>query len=88
MTTTTIILKNELGPDLGPRFNMEELFNNIPKNTSEVIMDFEGVEFVGRSIAQEYINQKHFASFNVIEKNVPEDAKKLFEIILKQNNVE
>lgn len=41
-----------------------------------------------RSIAQEYLNQKHFASFEVIEKNVPEDVQKMFDIILKLNNME
>ena len=67
---------------------MEELFSNIDENTSEVIMNFESVEFMGRSIAQEYLNQKHFASFEVIEKNGPHNVEKMLDIILKLNNKE
>ena len=88
MAKIEIFLKDEIGTNLGPRHKMEELFSNIDENTSEVIMNFEGVEFMGRSIAQEYLNQKHFASFKVIEKNVPQDVEKMFEIILKLNNKE
>lgn len=88
MVEKEIILKDEIGENLGPRHKMEELFENIDENTSKVIMNFEGVEFMGRSIAQEYLNQKHFASFEVIEKNVPEDVQKMLDMILKLNNKE
>ena len=88
MVEREIILKEEIGANLGPRHKMEELFKNIDEDTSKVIMNFEGVEFMGRSIAQEYLNQKHFASFEVLEKNVPEDVQKMFDIILKLNNKE
>lgn len=50
MVEKEIILKDELGVNLGPRHNMEELFKNIDGNTSKVIINFEGVEFMGRSI--------------------------------------
>jgi CDP-diacylglycerol pyrophosphatase len=88
MVETEIVLKEELGANLGPRHKMEELFENIDGNTSQVIMNFEGVEFMGRSIAQEYLNQKHVASFEVIEKNVPNDVQKMLDMILKLNNKE
>lgn len=88
MTKTEIFLKEELGENLGPRHQMEELFNNIDKNTTEVIMNFEGVEFMGRSIAQEYLNRKNTANFKVIEKNVPKDVEKMLDMILKLNNKE
>ncbi|MBQ9160551.1 MAG: hypothetical protein IJ672_08535 [Methanobrevibacter sp.] len=86
MTIKEIVLKEELGENMALRQELEEMFNNIDDNTTEVIMNFEGVEFMGRSIAQEYLNQKHFASFKVTEKNVPEDVQKMFDIILKLNN--
>lgn len=88
MLEREIILKDEIGVNLGPRHKMEELFKNIDENTSKVVMNFEGVEFMGRSIAQEYLNQKHFASFEVVEKNVPEDVQKMLDMILKLNNRE
>lgn len=85
MSEIEIFLKKEIGSDLGSRNKIEELYQNLDKNTSKIIMNFEGVEFIGRSFAQEYLNQKHFASFEVIEKNVPEDVEKMFDIILKLN---
>lgn len=85
MVEIEIILKDEIGCDLGPRSKIEELFNNIDENATKVIMNFEGIEFMGRSFAQEYLNQKHYASFEVVEKNVPEDIEKMFTIILKLN---
>lgn len=85
MSEIEIFLKKEIGSDLGSRNKIEELYQNLDKNTSKIIMNFKGVEFIGRSFAQEYLNQKHFASFEVIEKNVPEDVEKMFDIILKLN---
>lgn len=86
MSQIEIFLEKEIGPDLGSRQKIEELFKNMDKEVSEVIMNFEGIEFMGRSFAQEYLNQKHFASFDVIEKNMPDDIEKMFTMILKLNN--
>ena len=81
-----VFLKKEIGPDLGSRQKIEKLFENIDADVTKVIMNFEDVEFMGRSFAQEYLNRKHIASFEVVEKNMPEDVEKMFEIILKLNN--
>lgn len=86
MTEIEVFLKKEIGADLGFRQKIEKLFKNIEPHVSMVIMNFEGVEFMGRSFAQEYLNRKHLASFEVVEKNMPEDIQKMFEIILKINN--
>lgn len=86
MTEIEVFLKKEIGADLGSRQKIEKLFKNIEPHVSMVIMNFEGVEFMGRSFAQEYLNRKHLASFEVVEKNMPEDIQKMFEIILKINN--
>lgn len=86
MKEIEIFLKDEIGQDLGSRSKIEYLFNNIDKDSSKVIMNFEGVTFMGRSFAQEYLNQKHIASFEIIEKNMSEDIEKMFEAILKLND--
>ena len=86
MKEIEIFLEKELGKNLGLRHNIEELFKKIDSDTTKVIMNFENVEFMGRSSAQEYLNQKHFAPFEIIEKNIPEDIEKMFNIILKSNN--
>ena len=86
MTEIEILLKKEIGSDLGSRQEIEELFNNIDDNTSKVIMNFEDTEFMGRSFAQEYLNQKNSAPFEIIEKNMPQEIKRMFDVILKINN--
>lgn len=86
MNEIEILLKKEIGSDLGSRQEIEELFNNIDDNTSKVIMNFEDTEFMGRSFAQEYLNQKNSAPFEIIEKNMPQEIKRMFDVILKINN--
>ena len=86
MDEIEIILKREIGSDLGSRQKIEEIFANIDENVSKVIVNFEGTEFMGRSFAQEYLNQKHFAPYEVIEINVPSEIKKMFDMILELNN--
>lgn len=83
MSELKIILEKEIRRDLGQRTKIEEIFNNIDSNITHVIMDFTNIEFMGRSFAQEYLNQKHIATFEVTEENVPQDVQKMFDIILK-----
>lgn len=86
MSEQKIILEKEIGKDLGQRSKIEEIFQNIAPNITKVIMDFSNVEFMGRSFAQEYLNQKHFATFEVVEENMSPDIQKMFNVILKLNN--
>ena len=85
MSEIEIFLEKEIDSDLGSRNKIEELYKNISSDVSKVVMNFTGVKFIGRSFAQEYLNQKEKASFEVVEVNVPEDVQKLFDIILKLN---
>ena len=85
MSEIEIMLTKEIDSDLGSRNKIEELYINIDKNVSKVVMNFSGVEFMGRSFAQEYLNQKNKASFEVVEVNMPEDVQMLFDIILELN---
>lgn len=74
MTEIEIFLKKEIDSDLGSRSKIENLFNSIDRDISKVIMNFTGIEFMGRSFAQEYLNQKNKASFMVVESNVPDNV--------------
>ena len=87
MSEIEIFLEKGIDPDLGSRNKIEELFKNISSDVSKVVMNFTGVKFMGRSFAQEYLNQKNKASFEVVEVNVPDDVQKLFDIILKINGL-
>ena len=86
MKEKEIILKEEIGSDLGSRQQIEKLFDSIDSDIEKVVMNFEDIEFMGRSFAQEYLNQKHFAPFEITEKNMSKDIEKMFNIILKLNN--
>lgn len=87
MKEIEIVLEKEIDSDLGSRNKIEELYENIDSDVSKVVMNFKGVEFMGRSFAQEYLNQKYAASFEVVEVNVPEDVQKLFNVILELNGI-
>ena len=41
--------------------------------------------YIESTFAQEYLNQKHVASCEITEINIPQDIKKMFDIILKLN---
>lgn len=89
MEVKEIILKNEIDTDLGARNKIEDLFNVLAKsNAKKVIMNFENVEFISRSAAQEYLNQKNRAKFIVKEKHAPEQVKKMMEFIIESNKIE
>ena len=45
-------------------------------------MNFDGID----GFAQEYLNQKHVANYEISEMNLSEDIKKIFEMILELNN--
>jgi len=85
MSEIEILLKNEIDSDLGSRNQIEKLYDRIDSNVSKVVMNFEGIEFMGRSFAQEYLNQKNKAAFEVVEINVPKNVGELFKIILELN---
>lgn len=85
MSEIEILLSKEIDSDLGSRNMIEELYQNINSDISKVVMNFDGVEFMGRSFAQEYLNQKNKSSFEVVEINVPDDVQEMFNIILKLN---
>ena len=85
MSEIEIILSERIDSDLGSRNKIEELYQSIPENVSKVVMNFNGVEFMGRSFAQEYLNQKNKASFEVIEINMLKEIEEMFNIILKLN---
>ena len=85
MSEIEIFLEKKIDRDLGSRNKIEKLFKSFPQDTTKVIMNFKGVEFMGRSFAQEYLNRKHDSSFEVVEVNMPEDVEKMFNFILEIN---
>ena len=59
MSEIEILLAEEIDSDLGSRNMIEKLYRNISSDVSKVVMNFDNVEFMGRSFAQEYLNQNY-----------------------------
>ena len=76
-----IKLKEEIHVNLGMRSSAKKLFENLDNGNSKIVMDFEGVGFMSQSFAQEYISQKLDCDIEIIEINMNEHVKKMFEII-------
>ena len=81
-----IILYEELGTDLGQKYNIDNLFEELDNISTKVIMDFSNIEFISRSFAQGYLNRKFMADYKIEEINVPDVVKNMFNVVLKNNN--
>ncbi|MBR0272283.1 MAG: DUF4325 domain-containing protein [Methanobrevibacter sp.] len=81
-----INLYDEFGSDLGQRYLIKEIFENLDNNSQKVIFDFKDIDFVSRSFAQEYLNHKMMADYEIEEMNIPDVVKNMFNVILKNNN--
>ena len=81
-----IILYEELGTDLGQKYNIDNLFEELDNVSTKVIMDFSNIEFISRSFAQGYLNRKFMADYKIEEINVPDVVKNMFNVVLKNNN--
>lgn len=83
-----IKLEDEFGVDLGSRSYALELFKKLDDNPSKITIDFENVEFISRSFAQEYLNQKFNAKCEIEEINVHDEVKNMFNVVLKNNDID
>lgn len=80
MTKLEIILEKEYNKKLGMGPTAKKIFQRI-NDESEVILNFENIEFMSRSFAQEYVSQKHHTNCNITEINMSDSIKKLLEIV-------
>ena len=81
MNEIEILLEKEIDSDLGSRNKIEELYKNIDSNVSKVVMNFKGVEFMGRSFAQEYLKQKHLINKEIREIRVPQNVDSVLKLV-------
>ena len=80
-----INLKNEIGSNLIVRLEAENLFKQLDEYSTNITMDFSGIEFINRSFAQEYLNRKFSVDYEIEEINVPNVVKNMFNVILEWN---
>lgn len=73
-------LENTFAKKLGMRTTAKRLFDDI-KNEKKVVLNFQDVEFMSRSFAQEYIFQKHNSNVEITEKNMNDFVKGLLDVV-------
>ena len=73
-------LRNTFAKKLGMRTTAKKLFDDI-QYEKEVILNFENVEFMSRSFAQEYVFQKHNSNVEITEANMNDFVKGLLNIV-------
>lgn len=80
MTTIKIDLEEKYSKKLGVGPTAKKIFQEI-NNEQNVILNFENIEFMSRSFAQEYIFQKHKNNIEIKEINMNESIKQLLEVV-------
>ena len=79
-----IKLAEEVYSDLIIRQAAEDLFNNLDETCEKIIMDFDNIEFMSQSFAQEFDYRKKNTEIEIIEIYMNEHVKKMFEIIYER----
>lgn len=80
MTKFEIKLEEKFSNKLGIGPTAKKLFQELNGNDS-VILNFENIEFMSRSFAQEYVFQKHNSKIKIEEINLNQSIKKLLDIV-------
>jgi len=83
MTTKTINIFSKYGNIIGIRRLAESIFDDIDEANTEIIVDFDKVEFIGRSFTQEYIRQKKKQTATVKEVNLSDDNQKMMDWVIR-----
>lgn len=82
MNSEKIRIREQISVDLALRDSASALFNRFELlSTKEVIIDFKGVKSISRSFAHEYITKKKNSSKNILEINIPENVRKMFDVV-------
>lgn len=81
---TTISIKKEINSSLELNSVASDFLDKINKLSDDYVeVDFTGIIFVSRGFAQIYYSKKSKMDKDIVEINVPEAFKPLFEIIEK-----
>ena len=81
-STTKILIKEHISVDLALRNSAAAFFeylDTLPEQ--EIIINFVGVKSISRSFAHEYITRKNQSKKTIIETNISENVKKMFQVV-------
>lgn len=80
MTKFELKLIEKYPKKLGTAPTAKKIFDEI-NDENEVILNFENIEFMSRTFAQEYIFQRHNSKTKITEINMNESIKQLLEVV-------
>lgn len=77
-----IFIKKEIDSDLTIKNNAISFFERINKlEHDEILINFEGSEYISRSFAQAYLSQKKSSPKKIKEYNIPENIESILKIV-------
>ena len=78
----TISIKEKINSSLELNSAATEFLEEVDKiNDNNIIIDFEGVNFVSRSFAQSYFSKKNSMSKHIDEININGEVKMLMDVV-------
>ncbi|WP_296783507.1 STAS-like domain-containing protein [uncultured Methanobrevibacter sp.] len=83
MTQIEINLSNRYKNKLGIGPTAKKIFHEA-EGYDKVILNFENIEFMSRSFAQEYVFQKYNSKSKVIEINMNENIEELLKLVTEE----
>ena len=83
-----IQLVRELGSNVVTRHSLDRLFSKIRKYKSkELLVDFNKVDFVSRSGADEYLKLKNSTNKVITEANMSDEVRDMFEVVASPDQI-
>lgn len=80
MSIKEINLEKSFNKKLGMRGIVKKIFQDI-EGENEAILNFQGVEFISRSFAQEYVVQRYDSNISLIEINMSDFVKNVIDCV-------
>ena len=79
-----ILLINEFGSMIFTRQKMQDFFRKISRlKDKKIVLDFEDIDFISRSCADEYLKLKKTSKKEITEENLSDKVKMMIDIVKK-----
>ncbi len=84
-----ILLTHEFGNNIFTRSSISDFFRKLNSlKNKEIILDFDKVEFISRSCADEYLKQKKLSTKKIVEANMSNEVYNMFKnVYIQYENV-
>ena len=77
-----ILLLQEFGNNIFTRKIISAFFEKVnSQKEAEIVLDFNGVKFISRSCADEYLKQKEHSNKKIIEVNMSKEVCSMFNAV-------